>query len=440
MPWGGGERPTFRGANDEIQSYRGREAMLTGPAETGKTYAVLWLLDGLMRSTPKAHAALVRKVAADIGPTVLVTYKRIIEMSRSGAKPFGGEKPEWFDYPNGARLYVGGMDRPGKVLSGERDFIYINQAEELTLEDWETLTTRCTGRGAVTSTPMIFGDCNPGPDGHWIQKRETLRLFHSRHEDNPSLYDDEGALTEQGERTMQTLDALTGVRKSRLRHGLWVSAEGMVYEDVWNASLHLIEPNDARYGLENGIPSTWPRYWAVDFGFTNPFTWASYAEDPDGRLFRYKEIYHTQRLVEDHARDILKATEGEPLPRAIICDHDAEGRATLEKYLGMKTQPAYKAVTEGIQAMAARLRVAGDSKPRFFYIKNALVERDKSLIEKHLPTSAETEIESYIWDTSNSRKKGEEPVKKNDHGMDRDRYLIAHVDKIGRVSATPYSF
>jgi hypothetical protein len=117
---------------------------------TGKTWATLWLLDSLLRETPKAQAGLLRKVAADIGPTVLVTYRRIIERSNSGATPFGGEKPEWFDYPNGARLYVGGMDRPGKVLSGERDFLYVNQAEELTQEDWEILSTRTTGRGAVT--------------------------------------------------------------------------------------------------------------------------------------------------------------------------------------------------------------------------------------------------------------------------------------------------
>jgi phage terminase large subunit len=73
----------------------------------------------MLLATPKAKGALVRKVAADIHPTVLVTYREIIQRSASGAVPYGGEKPEWYDYPNGARLYVGGMDRPGKVLSGE---------------------------------------------------------------------------------------------------------------------------------------------------------------------------------------------------------------------------------------------------------------------------------------------------------------------------------
>jgi hypothetical protein len=177
----------FRGAAEQAQRITAHEWMLAGPAETGKTVAGLWRLDDELSKTRKAQASLVRKVAADIGPTVLATYRKVVERSGSGAIPFGGSKPEWYDYPNGARLYIGGMDRPGKTLSGERDFIYVNQAEELHVEDWETLTTRATGRGAVTKTPMIFGDCNPAAPGHWIINRPTLNVLYSRHEDNPTL-------------------------------------------------------------------------------------------------------------------------------------------------------------------------------------------------------------------------------------------------------------
>jgi hypothetical protein len=104
----------------------------------------------------------------------------------------------------------------------------------------------------------------------------------------------------------------------------------------------------------------------VDFGFTNPFVWQQWAVDPDGRLWLEREIYRTQRLVEDHAKDILNvvtvtagASKGQwlyPRPAAIICDHDAEDRATLERHLGMGTTAAKKSVSDGIQAMSARLR------------------------------------------------------------------------------------
>lgn len=217
--------PSFRGANQRAQEITDREWMLAGPSETGKTWATLWRLDQELAATPGAQGALVRKLAVDIAPTVLVTYRRVLALSRSGAQPFGGEKPEWYDYPNGARLYIGGIDRPGRILSGERDYVYVNQAEELDVNDWETLTTRTTGRGAVTATPMLFGDCNPADPEHWILKRRdagALTFLQSVHENNPTLYDADGQITAQGRRTMATLDNLTGARYSRLRLGEWV--------------------------------------------------------------------------------------------------------------------------------------------------------------------------------------------------------------------------
>jgi len=133
-------------------------------------------------------------------------------------------------------------------------------------------------------------------------------------------------------------------------------------------------------------------------------------------------------LVEDHARKILKVTGGEPKPRVIICDHDAEDRATLERHLKMPTRAAWKFVGPGIQAVEARLRKAGDGKPRLMYMEGSLVEVDTALLAAHKPICTTEEVECYVWDESNNRKRGEEPVKKYDHGMDRDRYLVTHVD------------
>jgi phage terminase large subunit len=213
------------------------ECVIAGPSETGKTYAALHKLHNLMLTHKGSQAAIVRKTYQSMHGSVLQTYRRILGKD-TNVHSFGGEKPEWFDYPNGSRVFVGGMDNPQKVLSSERDFIFVNQAEELDLGDWETLTTRCTGRGGVAPFAQIFGDCNPGPSTHWILNRPSLRVLYSHHEDNPTLFDDSGQITEQGERTMQVLDALTGVRYKRLRLGLWVGAEGMVYEE-WNREDHV---------------------------------------------------------------------------------------------------------------------------------------------------------------------------------------------------------
>lgn len=409
--------PRFRGAALEAQKATDHELMCAGPAESAKTYGLCWKLDTLLRDTPGARAVIVRKVRQDMGQTVLATFQRVAGI-RGGIAPYGGGHPVWYDYQNGSRVYVIGMDRPGSVLSGEFDWIYVNQAEELTLDAWETLSTRCTGRGAVTKTPMLMGDCNPGPPSHWILKRESMRILHAKHEDNPTLYTEDGTLTEQGARTMAVLDALTGVRKERLRFGRWAAAEGTVF-DSFDRGLHLVSPFE--------IPSTWRRVRSIDFGYTHPFVCHWWAIDPDGRMFLYREIYMTKRIVEDHAAEITRLSQGENI-EATVADHDSEDRATLARH-GIATMPASKAVSVGIQAVQERLRLAGDGKPRLFILANALVERDAQLAAVRKPTSVIDEFETYSWpkDTSDKTMK-EAPVKVDDHGCDAMRYAVMYAE------------
>jgi phage terminase large subunit len=409
--------PTFRGANLEAQTITDHEWILAGPADTGKTWATIWRLDALLRETPRARAAIVRRTRAHMVSTVLHTYKTIQGLKERPSSPSGGEHPEWFDYANGARAFVIGLDKVGKVLSGEFDWIYVNQAEELSSEDWQILSSRCSGRGAVTRTPMLFGDCNPGAPSHWILSRTSLRMLHSRHEDNPSLHDGRD-WTDSGLMRLEVLDSLTGVRKERLRHGRWVAAEGVVYEE-FERGKHLIEAFE--------IPSDWRRFRSIDFGFTNPFTCQWWAMDPDGRLYLYRELYRTQRLVSDHAADILRLSEGEYI-EATVADHDAEGRATLES-VGILTEKADKSVLSGIERVQARMRTADDGFPRLLIMEGALAERDEALSQSHRPLCLLDELEVYTWQLSaDGRPVKEEPLKVHDHGCDAMRYMVAHVD------------
>lgn len=290
---GGGAGVVFRGAIAQAQRTDAREWILSGPSETGKTWGALWRLDDLLRRTPGAQAAMVRKVRSSMDGTVLVTFRRVIEASGSGAAVYGGSKPQWYDYPNGARLWIGGMDDPSKILSGERDWIYVNQAEDLSQDDWETLTTRNTGRGAVTDTPMLFGDCNPGPGDHWIIRRAqagALALLPTTHRDNPSLYTDAGALTAQGERTMATLDRLTGVRRLRLRDGLWVGVEGQ-YFTAWDEARHVCAPFD--------VPADWRVWGGFDYGYSHNTAFYLLTEH-DGVVYVIGEHVASRWLVGQH--------------------------------------------------------------------------------------------------------------------------------------------
>lgn len=427
-----------RGGALQLWLSKEHEVIIAGPAETGKTWGMLQKLDALMWKYAGAQGALVRKTYASMHGTVLQTFRRILG-PQTPVRSYGGDKPEWFDYPNGSRVFVGGMDNPQKVLSGERDVIAINQAEELELNDWETLTTRATGRASVMPYTQIMGDCNPGPATHWILSRPSLRVLYSRHEDNPTLFDEQGAITEQGNRTMAVLDALTGTRYKRLRLGLWVGAEGMVYEG-WDRSIHLIDhvPDHPEWTKDN-LPREWPRYRDIDFGFTNPFVCHWWAADPDGRLYLYRELYKTQQLVEDWATDINRLSQGETYQHT-LADHDAEGRATLEKR-GIRTTAANKAVQDGIQVVQVRLNPAHDGRPRLYIFRDCRVnDADQDLVDKHKPTCTAEEFDGYVWAKVRSTDTiKEEPRKQDDHGMDGMRYQVIQLDGVP-AAAPVYSW
>ena len=424
------------GAAREFWAYKGPEVVLSGPYETGKTIAALFKLHTLLAKYPGAQGLMVRKTYKSLMASAVVTYEKKVLPKPPGDPKcpivrYGGERPEFYDYPNGSRLVLGGMDRPDKFLSAEFDFIYVNQLEELSLDDFEKLTGRATGRAGNTPYSQVMGDCNPGPPRHWIKQRERLKLFRSVHEDNPVLFDPETAeMTDQGLRTMETLDALTGVRYKRGRLGLWAGQEGMVYED-WDDSIHLIDRFD--------IPASWRKFRAIDFGYTNPFVCQFWAEDEDGRLYLYREMYMSGRTVKVHADQIKALSVGERI-ECTVADHDASDRATLAEN-GIATIAAKKDVRRGIEAVQERLKVQPDGRPRLFVMRDLLVELDAKRYELRQTTSSIDEIDGYVFPESKEGKaEDENPVKVDDHGMDAMRYMVMHLKRGEKRVATVKRF
>jgi phage terminase large subunit len=424
-----------RGNVKEMFRHKEREIILAGPAGTGKSRGALEKLHWICEKYPRARCLMLRKTRRSLTQSGIITYEQRVLPAPNYVPFHGGEQA--YIYPNGSILAVGGLDDPNKLFSSDWDVIFVQQTEELNLGEWESLLRSL--RSWKVPYQQVIGDCNPGPPTHWILSRKSAgscTFLETRHEDNPELWNGycpmhgkiEPEWTCRGREYISVLDAYTGVRFLRLRKGIWAAAEGIVYEDVWDAAVHVIDRFVTTPLDKDQVPKSWPRYWGVDFGYTNPFVWSAFAEDPDGRLFRYKEIYRTKTLVEDHAKRILEVTQDEPKPQWIVCDTDAEDRATLEKHLGMKTVGAWKSVSPGIQAVSTRLKIAGDGKPRLFYLKNSVVDVDPLLLAEHKPTCTEEEYPVYVWDTSNNRKRGEEPVKEFDHGQDLSRYVITKKD------------
>lgn len=396
----------LRGAARELWGCKDHEVIISGPAETGKTFGALHKLDALMWKYNGAQAVIVRKTYKSCVSSVLQTYKNKVVSKDAGIKAFGNEHPEFYAYPNGSRIWVGGMDNPDKVLSSERDFIYVNQAEELALSDWETLLTRATGRAGNAPYSQVFGDCNPGGSRHWIRQRAAIgktKLLTSIHKDNPNLYTADGELTEQGRITLGILDGLSGVRLRRLRYGEWATAEGAVYE-MFSNQTHVIHREASEFVRF---------YMAQDEGYTNPAVILLVGEDSDGRLHILREFYERGKLQADVVAAALALWE-EYSPTMDAVDAAAAGLIADLRNNGINAIPAKGRVIDGINQVQNRLKAQGDTRPRLTIEPDCI--------------NTINEFESYVW-----KAERDEPVKENDHALDALRYLIDTIDQGGSL-------
>ena len=421
-----------RGGAKDLLSAKEQEVCVAGPAGTGKSLAMLQKAFYTSLMMPGCRSLIVRQTHAALTGSTLVTFEQQVAtaaLAEGVVRWFGGSprKPPAYQFANGAEILVGGLDRPEKFLSTEFSRIYVDEATQISLTALETLITRL--RGNADTYRQIVLACNPDHPKHWIKQRcdeGTMRMIHSLHRDNPLYVNADGSYTARGVDYMAKLDALTGVRRLRYRDGIWAAAEGLVYEG-WSEPVHVIDPFD--------VPASYTRWISIDFGYTAPFVAQLWAEDPDGRLFLIREWVRSRMLVEDHAKVIRdRLLKDQPRPRAIITDHDAEDRATLERHLGMSTIAAKKTVSDGIQAFQSRLKVQGDGRARLYVFRDALLDRDSEMDAASLPIGMAEEVAGYVWAVKPGHKGGlkEEPEKANDHSMDAGRYVVAERDLGGR--------
>jgi len=395
--------PAFelRGGCGQLFNSTEQEVILAGVADSGKTVVAILKAHAICGSVPCAQGAIVRKAYNSLVGTVVKSFIRIIQPRQRGIQIFGGEKPERFIYPNGSCIWMGGMDNPTRVLSSERDFIFVNQTEELTLNDWETLATRCSGRAAVVRHAQLFGDCNPSGSKHWIRSRATegkLLLLVSRHQDNPTLFNRAGNLldTEDARRRMAALENLSGVRRKRLLEGLWASAEGAVY-DMFDSTIggsHVQERDEKEF-------IRW--FLALDQGYTNPQVNLLIGEDSDKRWHVAREFYVTGKLESE----IVEQAKGWFLEKhceIAACDEAAAGLIAALNNAGVNTKGGKGRILDGIYKIQDRLKVQGDGRSR---------------LTVH-PACINTinEFESYQW-----KPEKDVPIDAHNHSLGCLRYL-----------------
>ena len=416
----------LRGANGELFNSTEPEVIDSGPADTGKSVACCLKVHAVCSTIPGAQCAIARKTYNSIAGSVFQTYNRVIQPAVRGIEVFGGQnRPERLIYPNGSVVWMAGLDDPGKSLSSERDLIFVCQAEQLTLNDWEMLTRAVSGRGAKVKHAQLVGDCNPGGSKHWIRARAAegkLRLLVTRHQDNPDLYDAAGNLTEEGAKRLAVLQNLSGVRRLRLLEGVWATAEGAVY-DLFNAT-RTGQPSD--HVCERDPVEM--RQWILthDIGITDPAVVLLVGVDSDHRWHVYREFYERGRLQEEvtslisqwYKAPLLAAmkwstaaidealSRGPIAPRAEMCVVDAANPGVIMalQAKGVNAKGGKGVIEDGIQRIRDRLQVRADGRPRLTV--------DPSCV------NTMNEFESYVW-----KPERDVPVDKDNHAMDALRYI-----------------
>jgi|ETNvirnome_2_300_1030623.scaffolds.fasta_scaffold00129_16 PBSX family phage terminase large subunit len=267
-------------------------------------------------------------------------------------------------------------------------------------EAWQ----RCSGDGHV-----VLWDSNPDHPYHPVKinnidhsglRNETGRLLihavHFQLEDNETL----------SAEYIATIKRTTpqGMWYDRRIKGLWVAAEGAIYES-FHRDKHMCKPFK--------IPDDWQRIRGIDFGTIHPFVMLWGAIDPDGRLYIYREYYRTNTLIKDHAEKI-KALSGKEKYLWTISDHDAQERLEYE-YLDISTKRANKTVKLGLDLVAQRMVDQIDGRPRVMIFDTC--------------TELPRQIGVYRWlPYEEGKPYKEEPLKVDDDGPDVLRYMITEID------------
>lgn len=273
--WFDGRAPIVR----EVMRARDARVVVDGPLGTGKSRMLLEKARAFALKYPGCRVLLLRKFRKWLTETVLVTWEQEVVLKEELIPDrVQRSSRSIYRFRNGSEVVVAGLDDPQAVFSSQFDLILIFEATEVS----QPVVEQVDGRLRNNKAPyqQLLMDCNPSSPNHWLHVKFTAgwcRRLPMRHTDNPALFarnpdgsltlgaDGEPVPTRYGRDYLARLaTGLSGVRALRLLKGLWVQAEGVVYEG-FDPHLHVKRRSD--------FPGWQARdqLWAVDFGFNDPF-------------------------------------------------------------------------------------------------------------------------------------------------------------------------
>ena len=402
--------------------------LFTGGSRSGKTFLIMEYMIGRAFQYPGSRQLIVRKNLVDARNSIwddsLPKYLNLY-IPESEYTLVKSELKVQFS--NGSVIVLGGLDdedRAQKCLGTEYITIFCNEATQMTFQVIGMLKTRLAQKvkdvtGQFTAVNKMILDCNPQSERHWlyiwgvklldpttkpfrrIKDADKHALLHWTAYDNlenlPPGYID-------------TLDALPDIARQRMLLGKWCGGEGQIFRE-FDERIHVCEPFP--------IPAYWAKYAAIDFGYKHPFAFVCAAHDfVNDILYVYHDFKKSGITIKEAAEEINAYQRStKDIYMTIWADHAAADRAYLQSE-GIYTRLAHKAVADGINSVAQRLRVnKRTGKPRLIIFNTC-----ENLI---------SEFYSYSWHESNSEVTDKEsPIKIDDDVIDCARYISYGVDKM----------
>lgn len=278
----------------------------------------------------------------------------------------------------------------------------------------ESFVNQATGRCSIEGSKFWF-NCNPSGPMHWFKKKwidacgkKNAIVIHFNMDDNLTL-------SEKMKARYRSM--YSGVFFKRYILGLWVVAEGVIY-DMFDTAMHLSKlPGFTRWQADR-------LFISVDYGIQNPMTFGMYGVK---RLSPYESRYHLFKTYYHSGRD-----EG-------VQKTDAKYVEDLLEFIGEDEKKlSYIIVDPSATSFIAALRElkTDKGKQRFKIIpaKNSVIDGialTMNLLESRMFTVDPSckhdidEFHAYAWDEEAALKRGDEkPLKINDHCMDRTRYAL----------------
>ena len=154
-----------------------------GGTRSGKTYNILlFIIFKYCTDNVGKTVTICRKTFPALRGTVMRDFFDILKERDIYREEFHSKSTHEY-HLNGNLVEFLSLDQSQKIRGRKRDFLFCNEANELTFEDWQQLIFRTTERVVI--------DFNPSDEFHWIYDRvltrEDAEFYQTSYLDNPFL-------------------------------------------------------------------------------------------------------------------------------------------------------------------------------------------------------------------------------------------------------------